>query len=257
MILDMVKSAYNLEKQHEKTSQNSTNRLPDLFDQRGSTNSRRNLMVDLQLNKLEQQQARLNEIAEGLSGPVAVVLEGRDTAGKSGTIRALTQYLPPRLFSVVMSAKPSKRTMENWLGYWTKKMPEGKQIIFYDRSWYSRALVQQINGWCSDLQYRNFMRDVESWEKNQTVRFGTRFVKFWLSISEDEQAQRIEERRISPLKYWKLSPNDERALSYYDEMTLLKERVISRGGWETVDFNNKANGRLELLTRLNTVLGAA
>jgi Uncharacterized conserved protein len=214
-------------------------------------------MVDLKLNPLELEQARLNEIAEGLTSPVAVVLEGRDTAGKSGTIRALTQYLPPRLFSVVMSAKPSKSTMENWLGYWTKKMPEGPQIIFYDRSWYSRALVQQINGWCSDLQYRNFMRDVESWEKNQTVRFGTRFVKFWLSISEEEQAQRIEERRISPLKYWKLSPNDERALSYYDEMTLLKERVISQGGWETVDFNNKANGRLELLTRLNTLLGAA
>ena len=211
-------------------------------------------MVDLKLNALELQQARLNELAEGLTSPVAVVLEGRDTAGKSGTIRALTQYLPPRLFSVVLSTKPSKSTMENWLGYWTKKMPEGKQIIFYDRSWYSRALVQQINGWCSPMQYRNFMRDVESWEKNQTVRFGTRFVKFWLSISEDEQAQRIEERRISPLKYWKLSPNDEKALSYYDEMTLLKERVISRGGWETVDFNNKANGRLELLTRLNTLL---
>ena len=210
-------------------------------------------MVDLKLNPLELQQARLNEIAEGLTGPVAVVLEGRDTAGKSGTIRALTQYLPPRLFSVVLSTKPSKSTMENWLGYWTKKMPDSR-IVFYDRSWYSRALVQQINGWCSDLQYRNFMRDVESWEKNQTVRFGTRFVKFWLSISEDEQAQRIEERRISPLKYWKLSPNDERALSYYDEMTLLKEKVISRGGWETVDFNNKANGRLELLTRLNTLL---
>ena len=214
-------------------------------------------MVDLKLNPRELEQARLTEIAEGLTSPVAVVLEGRDTAGKSGTIRALTQYLPPKYFSVVLSTKPSKSTMENWLGYWTKKMPEGKQIIFYDRSWYSRALVQQINGWCSDLQYRNFMRDVESWEKNQTVRFGTRFVKFWLSISEDEQAQRIEERRISPLKYWKLSPNDERALSYYDEMTLLKERVISRGGWETVAFNNKASGRLELLTRLNTVLGSA
>jgi polyphosphate kinase 2 (PPK2 family) len=213
-------------------------------------------MVDLQLNKLEQQQARLNEIAEALTGPIAVVLEGRDTAGKSGTIRALTQYLPPKYFSVVMSAKPSKTTMENWLGFWANKMPEGKQIIFYDRSWYSRALVQKINGWCSDLQYRNFMEGVEAWEERQGLLDPVRFVKFWLSISEDEQAQRIEERRISPLKYWKLSPNDERALSYYDEMTLLKERVISRGGWETIDFNDKAQGRLELLTKLNTQLGA-
>ena len=206
-------------------------------------------MADLKLNEMEREQARLNQIAEALTEPVAVVLEGRDTAGKSGTIRALTQYLPPRLFSVVLSTKPSKSTMENWLGFWTKKMPESG-IVFYDRSWYSRALVQQINGWCSDLQYRNFMRDVESWEKNQTVRFGTRFVKFWLSISEDEQAARIEERRISPLKYWKLSPNDERALSYYDEMTLLKERVISRGGWDVIAYNQKGVGRLGLIRRL-------
>ena len=212
-------------------------------------------MVDLQLNELEQQQARLNEIAEALDGPVAVVLEGRDTAGKSGTIRALTQYLPPKYFSVVMSAKPSKSVMENWLGFWSKKMPEGPQIIFYDRSWYSRAMVQKINGWATDRQYENFMREVSGWEAGKTVRLGIRFVKFWLSISEEEQAGRIEERRISPLKYWKLSPNDERALSYYDEMTLLKERVISRGGWETIDFNNKANGRLELLTKLNNTLG--
>ena len=96
-------------------------------------------MADLQLNEIEQQQARLNEIAEALTGPVAVVLEGRDTAGKSGTIRALTQYLPPKYFSVVMSAKPSKSTMDNWLGFWSKKMPEGKQIIFYDRSWYTKS----------------------------------------------------------------------------------------------------------------------
>jgi len=208
-------------------------------------------MVDLKLNALELAQARLNEIAEALTGPVAVVLEGRDTAGKSGTIRALTQYLPPKYFSVVMSAKPSKSVMENWLGYWRGKMPEGKQIIFYDRSWYSRAMVQKINGWATDLQYKNFMASVEDWENARNVRF----IKFWLSISEEEQAARIEERRISPLKYWKLSPNDERALSYYDEMTLLKERVISRGGWETIDFNDKAQGRLELLTKLNTQLG--
>ena len=182
-------------------------------------------MVDIQLDALEAQQARLNEIAENLTQPVAVVLEGRDTAGKSGTIRALTHYLPPKYYSVVSSSKPSKSIMENWLGHWSKKMPEGKQIVFFDRSWYSRAMVQKINNWCSDLQYHNFMNSVEEWEANKNVRF----VKFWLSISEDEQARRIEERKHSPLKYWKLSPNDERALSYYDEMTLLKEKVITRG----------------------------
>ena len=210
-------------------------------------------MVNFELDALEAQQARLNQIAEALTEPVAVVLEGRDTAGKSSTIRALTHYLPPKYFSVVSSAKPSKRVMDHWLDHWSKKLPEGKQIVFFDRSWYSRALVQPINGWCSDMQYQNFMSRVIEWEQNQPVRF----VKFWLSISEDEQARRIEERKHSPLKYWKLSPNDERALSYYDEMTLLKERVVSRGGWHTIDYNNKRAGRLDLITKLCTVLGAA
>ena len=207
-------------------------------------------MVDFQLDALEAQQARLNQIAEGLSGPVAVVLEGRDTAGKSGTIRALTHYLPPKYYSVVSSSKPSKSVMENWLGHWRKKLPEEKQIVFFDRSWYSRALVQKINGWCSDMQYRNFMETVEAWEMCQPVHY----VKFWLSISEDEQARRIEERKHSPLKYWKLSPNDERALSYYDEMTLLKEKVITRGDWHTVDYNDKREGRLDLMIKLCRVL---
>ena len=208
-------------------------------------------MVDFQLDALEAQQARLNQIAETLTQPVAVVLEGRDTAGKSGTIRALTHYLPPKYFSVVSSSKPSKSVMENWLGHWSKKLPEGKQIVFFDRSWYSRAMVQKINGWCSDLQYRNFMGTVEAWEISKPVHF----VKFWLSISEEEQARRIEERKHSPLKYWKLSPNDERALSYYDEMTLLKEKVITRGDWHTIDYNDKRQGRLALITKLCEVLG--
>ena len=204
------------------------------------------------MNKLQTQQARLNQIVMSDNfGPTAVVLEGRDTAGKSSTIREVTHYLPVSKFSVQLSAKPSKETMDNWLEFWKTKMPFGPQVVFYDRSWYSRAMVQKINGWCTDRQYHNFMNSVEEWEANKNIHF----VKFWLSISEEEQARRIEERKHSPLKYWKLSPNDERALSYYDEMTLLKEKVISRGGWHTIDYNNKANGKLDLLTTLCTVLG--
>ena len=206
------------------------------------------------MNDIQTLQAQINTALRSVSAPLAIVLEGRDGAGKTGAIRQATEYLPFSQYRIIHSRKPNNSAMANWLPYWTHQLPEKMgQIFFFDRSWYSRALVQKINGWCSDMQYRNFMEKVEAWESNK----GVNFVKFWLSISEDEQAQRIEERRISPLKYWKLSPNDERALSYYDEMTLLKERVVSRGGWQTVDFNNKANGRLELLTRLNTLLGPA
>ena len=204
------------------------------------------------MNALEIQQVRLNEIVlRDDFEPVAVVLEGRDTAGKSSTIRELTHYLPTPKFSVVLSTKPSKSTMANWLGFWAQKMPVSG-TCFSDRSWYSRAMVQKINGWCSDRQYKNFMRDVNAWEQDQ----GIRFIKFWLSISEDEQRARIVKREKSPLTNWKLSPNDKIALSYYDQMTLLKERVLTTTkNWHSINYNDKSKGRLELITTLNNLLG--
>ena len=204
------------------------------------------------MNKLQIQQARLNQIVMSDDfGPTAVVLEGRDTAGKSSTIREVTHYLPVSKFSVQLSTKPSKETMDNWLDFWKTKMPFGPQVVFYDRSWYSRAMVQKINGWCSDEQYHNFMANVNEWEE----QFPVRIIKFWLSISEQEQSNRIKERKYSPLKFWKLSPNDERALSYYDEMTLLKERVLTTtDNWYTINYNNKAEGRLALITKLCDIL---
>ena len=204
------------------------------------------------MNKLQTQQARLNQIVMSDNfGPTAVVLEGRDTAGKSSTIREVTHYLPVSKFSVQLSTKPSKETMDNWLDFWKTKMPFGPQVVFYDRSWYSRAMVQKINGWCSDKQYQDFMANVNEWEE----QFPVRIIKFWLSISEQEQSNRIKERKYSPLKFWKLSPNDERALSYYDEMTLLKEKVLTTtDNWYTINYNNKAEGRLALITRLCDIL---
>ena len=204
------------------------------------------------MNKLQIQQARLNQIVMSDDfGPTAVVLEGRDTAGKSSTIREVTHYLPVSKFSVQLSTKPSKETMDNWLDFWKTKMPFGPQIVFYDRSWYSRAMVQAINGWCSHKQYQEFMANVNEWEE----QFPVRIIKFWLSISEQEQSNRIKERKYSPLKFWKLSPNDERALSYYDEMTLLKEKVLTTtDNWYTINYNNKAEGRLALITKLCDIL---
>ena len=190
-------------------------------------------------------QAKLNRLAENLSAPVAVILEGRDTAGKSSTIRELTHYLPPDLYSVCLSHKPSKRAMSSWLAYWETKLPKQNQIVFFDRSWYSRAMVQHLNGWCTPKQYEIFMRDHKNWEANQPVRL----IKFWLSISEDEQKRRIEYRKNSPLTYWKFSANDENALSHYDRMSILKERVID-SDWHTINFENKSKGIKKLLDTL-------
>ena len=130
--------------------------------------------------------------------------------------------------------------MECWLPHWSTKMPAKGQIVFYDRSWYSRAMVQKLNGWCSDQQYKEFLLDYKMWEAQQQQN-GVRFVKLWLSITENEQSYRIRKRKNSPLTYWKFSENDENALSQYDRMSILKERVVD-GEWNVLDYNHKKSG---------------
>ena len=189
--------------------------------------------------------AELNRLVENNSDSLAIVFEGRDSAGKSGTIKMLSQYLPPKLFSIAPSTPPRKRAMRNWFGYWNKRLPERGQVRFFDRSWYSRALVQRVNGWCSERQAENFLANVADWEQQS----GTRIIKFYLSISKDEQQYRLNKRRKSPLTYWKFSANDRRALDSFDQMTLAKEDAIGTD-WIVVDYNDKRAGRIALLERL-------
>ena len=205
----------------------------------------------MNITKLEEQQILLNEIVEKDFGRVAVILEGRDTAGKTGTIRELTHYLPTSKYSISLSTKPSAWDMKHWLKSWKKKLPSDNQIVFFDRSWYSRAMVQQLNGWCTDKQYEKFMNEVCKWENKQNITF----IKLWLSISEEEQDIRIGKRQNSPLTKWKFSPNDAVALSKYDQMTILKERVFTTlGEWHSIDYNNKKAGRLALITKIVEIL---
>ena len=208
------------------------------------------------MTPLQAQQILLNQIVEKDFGKVAVILEGRDTAGKTGTIREITHYLPTSKYSVSLSNMPSTWDMDNWLEAWEMKMPSDNQLVLFDRSWYSRAMVQKMNGWCTDAQYDDFMANVLNWEAKQT---DVKFIKLWLSISEEEQAIRIGERKVSPLKKWKFSPNDAVALSKYDQMTILKERVhTTLGEWHSIDFNaSKEQGRLALITKIVEILSQA
>ena len=206
---------------------------------------------DMNMTKLEAQQILLNQIVEKDFGRVAVILEGRDTAGKTGTIRELTHYLPTSKYSISLSSKPNSWDMKHWLKSWKRKLPKNNQIVFYDRSWYSRAMVQKLNGWCTDKQYDKFMSKVLEWENKQNITF----IKLWLSISEEEQAIRIGNRQVSPLTKWKFSPNDAVALSKYDQMTILKERVFTTlGEWHSIDYNDKKAGRLALITKIVEIL---
>tara|TARA_B100001769_G_scaffold210916_1_gene170324 strand:+ start:820 stop:1452 length:633 start_codon:yes stop_codon:yes gene_type:complete len=203
------------------------------------------------MTQLALEQINLNEIVKNDFGRVAVILEGRDTAGKTGTIRELTHYLPTSKYSVSLSSKPSEWDMANWLESWERKLPSDNQIVFFDRSWYSRAMVQYLNGWCTEQQYNDFMDEVLTWESKQPVKF----IKLWLSISEQEQEYRIAKRKSSPLTSWKFSPNDSIALSKYDQMTILKERVFTTlGEWHSIDYNVKSEGRLALITKIVDLL---
>ena len=191
------------------------------------------------MNELEREQAKLNKLAEKNRGRVAVILEGRDTAGKTGTIRTVTQYLNPSWFSVCLSSKPSQSEMDHWLASWGRKMPAENQIVFYDRSWYSKK------------QYSNFMSQVIAWENKKPITF----IKMWLSISEIEQLNRINDREKSPLKYWKLSENDKIAVQKYNAMSIKKESMFNNcKQWYSIDYDDKKAGRLAFIKRLNKEL---
>ena len=190
---------------------------------------------------------KLNEIAERVhSGGerVAIILEGRDGAGKSGTVRELTRFLPPYTFRVQPSFMPSKKMMRNWFSEWQKLLPNHGEIVIYDRSWYSRALLQPVMGWCSQKQYQNFIDDVNAWEDAQ---LDLQLVKLWLSIDEIKQRDLLTRRQNDPLRYWKHSPNDEKAVDNFDALTLKKNVMFTLDDWLIVDMADKHLGR-------NTVL---
>jgi len=189
---------------------------------------------------------RLNEQAEIVHKNkfrVAVLLEGRDGAGKSGTIRELTRYLPPYAHRIVPSFMPTKRMMKAWLAGWSKIMPKQGEIVFYDRSHYSRALLQPVMGWCSQNQYDNFMKNVIEWEQDQPILF----IKLWLSVNETKQRNLLERRANDPLRYWKYSPNDEKAVSAFDQLTIKKQKMFDLGGWNIIDMDNRFHGRNQAL----------
>ena len=193
---------------------------------------------------------KLNELAENIHANgrrVAIVLEGRDGAGKSGTVKEITRYMPPYAYRVQPSFMPSKRMMKCWLPEWKKLLPKKGQMVIYDRSWYSRALLQPVMGWCSDRQYENFMRDVTDWEHDQQFEV----VKIWLSVNEKRQRQLLSRRIDDPLRYWKYSPNDPKSLDAFDAITQKKNLMFNLNyDWNVVDMEYRDHGRNRVIENI-------
>ena len=207
------------------------------------------------MTPLQNIQADINVALQNADYPIAVILEGRDGAGKTGAIRQATEYLPFSKYKIIHSRKPSSSAMAQWLQYWKWQLPTTiGEIFFFDRSWYSRALCQRLNNWASDRQIDNFLRSVEDWEMNQQLD-GLRIIKFWLSISEKTQKDRLTTRIGCPLRGWKFSKNDANALKTYNLMSVAKnDMMLCSNDWVEIDFNNKASGQIQMLKEIQNFI---
>ncbi|MEO5873853.1 MAG: polyphosphate kinase 2 [Streptosporangiaceae bacterium] len=186
---------------------------------------------------------------------VVLIFEGRDAAGKGGTIKRFIEHLNPRGARVVALTKPSPAEAGSWyFQRYVKQLPTGGEIVLFDRSWYSRAVVERVMGFCSDAEYMEFMRQAPDLEK-MLSNSGLHIVKFWFAVSRGEQRTRFTIRRIDPVRRWKLSPIDLASLDRWDDYTHAKEAMFyytdsAETPWTVVQGNDKRRARLEAMRHL-------
>jgi len=181
-----------------------------------------------------------------------ILFEGRDAAGKGGTIRRVTRYMNEKHYRVVAMGRPTEEQITQWFFQkYIAQFPRGGEIVLFDRSWYNRAIVEPIFGFCTPEQYDNFMHGVVGFEKD-LVRQGTILVKLYFSVTKDEQDKRFERRKIDPLRQWKLSEIDVQAQDRWDEFTRQKHEMLRRSHtahapWTVIRSNNKYRARLNAM----------
>ena len=207
-------------------------------------------LVRLQFELLKLQEwVRL----EGLK--VCVLFEGRDAAGKGGVIRRIAESLNPRVCRIVALGTPTERERSQWyFQRYAEQLPAAGEIVLFDRSWYNRAGVERVMGFCSDQEYREFLRSCPLFEE-MLVRSGIYLIKYWFSVNDEEQERRFVERMANPIKRWKLSSMDLEARRHWVEYSKCKDLMLKftdrkRTPWYIVDADNKKRARLNCITHL-------
>lgn len=186
---------------------------------------------------------------------VVVLFEGRDAAGKGGAIRRITEYLNPRHFRVIALNIPTEDETKQWFFQrYVSQLPKPSEIVFFDRSWYNRAVVEPVNGFCSKKEYDVFMSQVNDFEK-MLIQSDTLLIKFYFSISKKEQERRFNEIKTNPLKRWKITSVDEKAQDLWDDYTLYKDKMFEVTNtdispWKIIDANKKTKARLEVISHI-------
>ncbi|MBT8450492.1 MAG: polyphosphate kinase 2 [Deltaproteobacteria bacterium] len=181
-----------------------------------------------------------------------ILFEGRDAAGKGGTIRRVTRYMNEKHYRVVALGKPTEHERTQWFFQkYIQHFPRAGEVVLFDRSWYNRAMVEPVFGFCSEKDYKNFMRGVTGFEKD-LVRQGTVLIKLYFSVTKDEQNRRFERRKADPLRQWKLSEVDVQAQERWDEFTNVKYEMLKRthtthAPWKIIRSNDKHKARLNAI----------
>ncbi len=208
-----------------------------------------------ELAKLQIELVKLQEWIRHKGLKVLVIFEGRDAAGKGGVIKRVTQSLSPRVCRVVALAAPTEREKTQW--YFQKyvaHLPAAGEMVIFDRSWYNRALVEHVMGFCSDEEYEEFFRSCPEFER-MLIRSGITLIKYWFSVSDEEQERRFQNRITDPTRRWKLSPMDLEARSKWVEYSQAKDEMfhhtdIKQAPWYVVDADSKKRARLNCIHHL-------
>jgi len=208
-----------------------------------------------QIERLQHELVAMARWLQATGKRMAVLIEGRDTAGKGGVINAIADHMNPRQCRIVALPKPTERESSQWyFQRYVAQLPAAGELVLFDRSWYNRAGVEKVMGFASDAQVKTFLRQAPAFEK-LLVDDGVLLFKYWLCCDQDQQEERFAERLKDPLKRWKLSPIDVEARKHYEDYTRAREAMLkathtAHAPWTLVDFNDQKRGRVALIRDL-------
>ena len=226
------------------------NGVKKLVEKKKLTKVKEKIDYEEELKELQVELIKLQNWVYENNKRVMIIFEGRDAAGKGGSIKRFTQYLNPRKYRVVALQKPTEiETGQFYFQRYFSHLPNPGEIVFFDRSWYNRAIVEPTFGFCTENQYEKFMKEVPEIE-HALVDDGIILIKLWFSINKETQKTRFKERMTNPLKHWKLSPVDKKAQKMWKTVTYYKEEMFSKthtsyAPWVIVNSNDKKRARLE------------
>jgi len=215
----------------------------------------KNKYYDKELGRLQIELVKLQEWVKQEGLKVVVIFEGRDAAGKGGVIKRITESLNPRIARVEALATPTEKEKTQWyFQRYVSKLPAAGEIVLFDRSWYNRAGVERVMGFCTEEEYREFLRSCPEFEK-MLIRSGIILIKYWFSVSDEEQERRFQDRINDPTKRWKLSPMDLESRKKWMEYSRAKDEMfahtdIKQAPWYVVDADIKKHARLNCITHL-------